>query len=461
MIEEFNRHNLFWESRERYENEDPHLSFLKTVSLVHSMDWWREVDWTKPGILILTGGRQIGKSTSTKLLIKEALKKRRFEPKSVFYLPCDQILDHQHLMRILRFFLEGLPSPQSSFLLVIDEVTFVADWDRAIKSLADEGWFRKGFCLLTGSDSIILKEAAVRFPGRRGEADIVDFHLWPLSFHDYVGLAHPDLLQGPPDRKIKDLFTAFSHYLKCGGYLRAINDLHQKGDVSPATYATFEQWIRGDFLKRGRAEANLLSVLKALVETGVSQISYSRLAERADLLSKESVIEYGQLLERMDILFVLQTYDPSRRRGFPKKARKFHFSDPFIHDTIEAWLIREHLITKRTAESHKVEAAVASQYRRRFPLYYLKAEGEIDLVIPHGKQFLPIETKWSEQTRAKDLAQLRKYKNSVILTKADRKGTIDGVLSCPLPLFLIENALRVEDKEEADAWLRAESWDEE
>jgi predicted AAA+ superfamily ATPase len=438
MLDEFQRHNLFWDDLSRYENEDPHLSLLSTLPLVHPMNWWREIDWERPGIFILTGGRQIGKSTSTKLLIKELLLQKRFDRRSIFYLPCDQIVDRQHLMRILRFFIDGLTRPKSSFLLIIDEVTFVPEWDRTIKALADEGWFRQGFCLLTGSDSAILKEATVRFPGRRGEADIVDFHLWPLSFRDYAHLTQPRLLDHAQE-KISDLFNLFSNYLSCGGYLRAINDLHQKGRVTPATYATFEQWIRGDFIKRGRTEANLLSVLKALVETGVSQTSYSRLSERADLLSKETFMEYCQLLERMDILFNLQAFDQSRRRGFPKKARKFHFSDPFIHDTIESWLLREHLITEKSPEGFKVEATVAAQYHRHSPVYYLKAEGEIDLLIPLKKGFLPIEVKWSEQMRAKDLAQLRKYGNSVILTKGNQKGTVDGVRACPLPLFLIED----------------------
>ena len=188
MIEEFHRHNLFQESLSAFQKHDPHLSYLSELHYVSPLDWWKSIDWKSPGILILTGGRQIGKSTSTKLLIKEVLKTNRVSADSIFFLPADQILDHLQLTRILRFFLDSLPKNSSPFLLVIDEITFVRDWDRSIKALADEGWFRRGFCLLTGSDSVILKEAASRFPGRRGRADQVDFHLHPLSFREYVSL---------------------------------------------------------------------------------------------------------------------------------------------------------------------------------------------------------------------------------------------------------------------------------
>lgn len=230
MLDEYRIHNLFWEGLERFKNEDPHLSLLKEMVFVHRSQWWDQIDWQEPGILILTGGRQIGKTTSTKLLIEKSLSEKRFQPKSVFYLPCDQILDHRHLNRILTLFFEQLPPQETSFLLIIDEVTFVKEWDRTIKALADEGRFRKGFLILTGSDGVILKEAASRFPGRRGRAEQVDFHLYPLTFREYVGLIQPESLK-EPERTLDDLFSRLAEYLRCGGFLRAINDLHKEGTI--------------------------------------------------------------------------------------------------------------------------------------------------------------------------------------------------------------------------------------
>ena len=88
----------------------------------------------------------------------------------MLYLPCDEIFDARELGETIRSFLETVPS--GPFLLIVDEVTFVKNWDRVIKALADEGVFRRGICLLTGSDTVILKEAAMRFPGRRGKASM-------------------------------------------------------------------------------------------------------------------------------------------------------------------------------------------------------------------------------------------------------------------------------------------------
>ena len=246
------------------------------------------------------------------------------------------------------------------FLLIIDEITFVNNWDRVIKALGDEGWFSKGLCLLTGSDTLILKDAAMRFPGRRGNASQADFHIYPLSFRDYA-------LLRTDNKKInmKKLDDYFNDYLKCGGYLRAINNLAEFGDVSDATFAVYEQWIRGDFLKQGKREDILISLLQTLLTVGVSQISYSKLTQKMGLVSKETCINYCHLLARMDVLFNLQAFDQNKRQGFPRKDRKFHFLDPFIINTLQRWVARELAASIVINESNLIESIVASHCYRQ------------------------------------------------------------------------------------------------
>lgn len=437
MLDEFKIHNLFWEDTGKFAKEDPNLSVLTGLKFVHPLDWWRKIDWEKPGIFILTGGRQIGKSTSTKLLVRHVLDQNRFTPQAIFYLTCDRILDARELDRFLRFFLHRLPAPAMPFLLVIDEITYVREWSRIIKALADEGWFRFGFCILTGSDTVILKEAASSFPGRRGDADQTDFHLLPLGFTDYVRLVDSELLTFP-EQKLATLFQRFADYLECGGFLRAINDWHRDGHIHAATYATFEQWIRGDFVRRGKSETHLAGLFQSLIEVGISQASFATLTERLALFSKETFMTYFELLERMDIVFTLQAFDQNTRQGFPKKARKFHFSDPFLLHVIENWLKREGRLSHPTAEGNRVESVVAACFHRLEPLYYIKAEGEIDLVRVHASGFMPIEVKWTRQLRPGDLKQLKKYPQSIILTKIPVVSAIDGICAIPLPLYLIQ-----------------------
>ncbi len=434
MDERYLAHNLHWVDPGAFYVTDPHLIQLRDLRFVHPMDWWRDIDWTEPGIYILTGGRQIGKSTSTKLLIRHFLEENRITPKSMFYLPCDQIDDHHHLARTVRSFLDGLDG--GGFLLVLDEVTFVRGWDRGIKALADEGCFRKGFCILTGSDTVILKEAGARFPGRRGKAVRTDFHIQPLSFRQYVGLTAPQLLEGG-EAGIAAIFEAFDLYLICGGYLRAINDLHAIGSLPEATRLTFEQWIRGDFQKRGKQSRYLEEVLAVLYKTSTSQVTFSRLSEKTTGMSKDTFIDYCQMLERMDVTLTLEAFNPNTLQGFPKKARKIHFADPFIAGVVGAWLKRERHIDVILEESARVESVVASNLGRFFPVYYMKAEGEIDIVAVQDREYIPIEIKWKTRLRDRDIRQVKKYPNAVILTMREQRGEIEGIPAIPLPEYLL------------------------
>lgn len=433
MIEQFINHNLYKKSIEIFLKADPQIILLTDLAFVHPMDWWRALDWQRPGIYLLTGGRQIGKTTSLKLLIKEKLLKKAFPPERIFYLPCDQIDTHQELGSILRFFWEGLTDPQKPFLLLIDEVTYVKGWDRAIKALADEGWFRHGFCIITGSDSLILKEAAGRFPGRRGEAAATDFIIRPLDFKEYVELTKPPIQES-------ELLVSFQKYLQCGGHLKAVNDLHQKGEILEATYKTFEQWILGDFEKRGKSPQHLKRILKAILETVGTQITYSSLTHRIGEISKPTLLEYFELLERLDILFVLEAFDQNKRIGFPKKARKLHFWDPFILGTVRHWLEREGLLsTGIDWEPIKVESVVAAHFKKRGPAYYWKGKGEVDVVGIPKREVLFVEVKWTKQLRSWDLEELKKHRNAVILTRQPVGGVMEKIPLHFLPAYLLKN----------------------
>lgn len=439
MQREFINHNLFINGLDEFKSNDPHLFSLKGLKFVHPLDWWAAIRWDEPGIYILTGGRQIGKTTSTKLLIKYVLEQNIFPPTAIFYLPCDQIDSHHHLSQTIRLFVDGLNRGQN-FLLIVDEVTYVKDWDRSIKALADEGLFRNGHLILTGSDSVILKEAASRFPGRRGDAYKVDFHIYPLNFFEYIKLTNNSLLENS-EKNIGALFDAFDVYLKCGGFLRAINEIHSLGKIQEATYLTFEQWIKGDFGRKNKNEHTLLLILKTLFETAGTQVTYSSLTNSMGHVSKETFIDYVNILIRMDVIFELQAFDQNTKLGFPKKAKKIHFSAPFIMDTIGRWLEKERLIKRVSDEPMKVEAVVAANFHRHFPSYYIKADGEIDLVVVEGENFLPIEVKWTNNLRANDLKQLKKYKHSIVLTKSKYEGNIEGIKAWPLPMFLIKSLI--------------------
>ena len=130
----------------------------------------------------------------------------------------------------------------------------------------------------------------------------------------------------------------------------------------------------------------------------------------------------------------------------PKKPRKLMFSDPFIFHAVRAWLTPSRAPYEEQVQpalndpewsARLAESVVTTHYRRRFPTYYIKAEGEVDVAYVVGNRFRPIEVKWTGQLRPKEIKQIRKYSNALILSKTRHPGMIMGVPSRPLPVELL------------------------
>ena len=81
------------------------------------------------------------------------------------------------------------------------------------------------------------------------------------------------------------------------------------------------------------------------------------------------------------------------------------------------------------------EACVATHHHRLHPTFYIKGDGEVDVAFVTGGSFQPVEVKWTNQIRAADLKQARKYPNSIVCSKltADR---VHGLSNELLPLHL-------------------------
>lgn len=90
----------------------------------------------------------------------------------------------------------------------------------------------------------------------------------------------------------------------------------------------------------------------------------------------------------------------------PKKAKKLMFTDPFIYHALNVWINQRVIGNAPEIISKLVEATVVTHFRRKYPTYYISAEGQVDLAYVDQNQFWPIEIKWTQQLRPKDLKQI-------------------------------------------------------
>ena len=430
----FQANNAHLENAEKFAKLDFNLRRLYAEPYVFKSELLECLPKETPGIYTLSGGRQIGKTTLLKQWM-ERLLQNNTNPKAIFFFSGEVIDDHHALYRLVKEQLACMPENDLKFLL-IDEITYIHEWDKAIKFLADTGELEKVVLLLTGSDLVLIEDARKRFPGRRGMADVVDFHYYPLSFKEFVDL------RTNRTTKPKDCSSYLESYLIHGGFMTAINDFEKNQKISTSTLTTYSDWIRGDVGKRNKQEHYLRDIISAIIKHYGSQISWDNLVQEIAINHVATVADYINLLSSMDVCFIQHALLEDKLTAAPKKRKKIIFNDPFIYHVMSAWLnptilaYEEQivpLLSDSKRESQLIESIVVSHFRRYAPTYYIKAEGEVDVAYIKNKTFWPVEIKWRNQQRPGDLKQICKYKNGVIYAKVKQATEINQIPIIPLP----------------------------
>lgn len=448
-------HNSHLDDPGAFVDRDPQLQRLKKQKYVYHSPIIKQLPTTIPGIYTVGGGRQIGKTTLLKqwmLLLLE----QKIAPQAIAFFSGEMIDDHHVLLNLIQNHLESTSLVITSTklrYLIIDEVTYIRDWDKAIKYAADAGLLENIVLVLTGSDLVLIQEARMRFPGRRGLASQVDFHLYPLTFRETIVLKNFDLAKIITTKRTDDiteddldeLYKLFNDYLKHGGYLTAINDWAISGSINLVTLRIYSDWIRGDMLRRGKQEHYLCEILSAIIKRYCTQVSWHTLAHDLSIDHHKTVADYVNLLSSMDVTFIQAALLEDKLAGAPKKAKKIIFMDPFIFHAIRSWLWPtenpyvlqiEIAVDDPVLSSKLVEACVVTHYQRYLPTYYIKAEGEVDIAYIDQQHFWPIEIKWTNQVRSHEYKQIQKYANGRVLVKSKFGGKIGNICLEPLPVVL-------------------------
>lgn len=455
MLEELEVHNQFHDSIARFRSHDPHLRRLSSCSFVYKSKLLEERSFLKPGIYLITGGRQIGKTTFLKQLIEKWLAEGEAEAKNIQFIT-GEIIDTHH---ILRRFIQSFHASERKQILFIDEVNYIPDWDKTIKYIADAGMTESMSIILTGSDNRIIKAAMKRFAGRRGMEDRVDFEFSPLSFLEVASLIKPELqtdlntisLSPLPEgiglyqKHSAVLKKLFNDYLLHGGFLPAINSYYSTGKIQKAVFNTYIHWIVGDVLKNNKTENYLIEVLGGIVKSYGSRVSWNSLAKNLSIDHHMTISDYCHILQDMNVLYIQEALREDKLSAAPKKQKKIHFRDPFIAHAVSAYITESDFdsistqIRNPEISSSLVESVCVAHCKRLFPTYYISGtRGEVDIAVVKGNTFLPMEVKWTTQLRPEELKQISVYKDGLILTPANTLRPLGNNTVAPLLQVLLQ-----------------------
>lgn len=485
--------NSWWRDRAEI-NKDAHLATWKASSVPWNPRLQYTFNFSADLVYTIRGPRQVGKTTLTKLMIRDLLE--RVDPRRVFYYTCDLIANPKELTNTITAYLDWLRSfTDERAFIFLDEVSSIREWQRAIKHLADVGKLRATTVFLTGSHTLDVKAMSERLPGRRGVAeDTLDKILAPMKYSEYVELLSKEisrevatlglrswtrrlfllemLSRGETPNEfdrlslfLKELNGHLRSYFITGGIPRVLDDYQKTGKISEGVYRTYVDVVRGDLAKWGKRESYLRQVLRRVVETMGNPVGWNTLRQNTEIASHNTVADYVDALKDTFILIYLYQFDMTRKGPSYQKEKKIHFHDPFFLHALRGWIsgrdpYMESLEFLKDAENvgRLVEGIVADhlvrlafhlsrqkelfEYENALFFWRGKREREVDFVLRMNRIYLPIEVKFQPSIKRSDLYGIIDFEKGtghgggLILSK-DKLQTREKISVVPLAFFLM------------------------
>lgn len=451
--------NPWWENVDLI-HEDPHLKRVATLPFQFQPGEISDDDLNYSGVITLRGPRQVGKTTFLKQLIRKLLQDE-INPQNIFYFSTDLVANEKELFALINNYIQF--APHGKRFIFLDEITIVDRWEYAIKHVVDLGLAEDILFILTGSSAFDLRRGGERLPGRRlvSQPDRV---LLPLSFREYCLLQnfneveildlqnwYDSLLAKLPRLRVfyPKIQSYFQQYLKYGGFLRAIADFMQKDSISEQTLETYKTVVVSDFEKLKKDRIILRNIIRQLLDTLATPISWNGLAQDLGSVSVNTVKEYVQLLADSFSIFILEFLEKDHQRPSARKNKKLFPFDPFIYQVF-ANIAGKNLPESIEFESKKIEGIVGSALLRvteaelfhgfaslMSTFYWRSARGkEIDFVVIWNDKEIPIEVKYQSRIIPNDYTTIkRSFGKGLVLTK-DAFFQDEAVVGLPVSCFL-------------------------
>lgn len=385
--------NLWWDNPKAIE-VDQHLLDIEGKSYKFTPSVIDQVAFSAGDIHIIRGPRQVGKTTTIKLMIKKLLGSG-VDAKSIVYISCEAIESFKELQTIL---VETIENKKGKLYIFLDEISFVTSWQRGILAVANLGLLKNAVVVITGSNARDLKQSSERLPGRRGKGR--DFKLYPLSI--------PEMSKLNCFRK-KSPAELLELYIQVGGFPRAISDFVNFGNVTDATYETYRNWIVGDAQKYELRQETLKQILFRISETIATRVTWPVLIENSPVKSHETALHYVEHLQDAFLCTINYCYDIEKHGPAFQKARKIYFVDPLLSVIAMGWrdgitnlfnFLKERL-KDPVFKGRFFEGIVVNHFYRQYGgayfWYSAKQKKEVDILLNEGGEISLFEVKVSNE----------------------------------------------------------------
>jgi predicted AAA+ superfamily ATPase len=362
----------------------PHLTRLMEKTFIFDIDFGLKILPTEPGVLLIRGARQYGKSTWLEQQLKQSIE--TFGAGSAFYLNGEHIMEANALEGKLIDLIAAFSKNSSMRRIFIDEITAIGNWELVLKRMIDDGRLHNVLIITTGSQATDLHRGSERLPGRKGKLDRNSYLFTPISYREFKRVC---------GKKLGN--KCFISYLLSGGSPVACSELAESGRIPEYVIELVRDWVDGEIARTGRSRSSLWNVMHVLHKLGASPIGQAKLAREAGLANNTVAQGYTEILHDLGCVLPAYPWDPHREILIKRKECKYHFTNLLVAlvyygGTIRSvddflalpekeqgvwleWLVAQELLRRNSLEGKHLLAPLA---------FWQNKNHEIDFVITHS-----------------------------------------------------------------------------
>ena len=384
-------------------------------------------------ILLLTGPRQVGKSTLFKELFREEYK----------YFSLDDPILKEQIINDPRLFLKNNPEK-----LIIDEIQYAPSIFPYLKMKVDENR-EDGMYLMTGSQAFVLmKNVSETLAGRVGILELqgislreqfdVEFNKPFIPNEEYISEREKNITE----------YTNLWQKIHRGYMPELVFNDKKKWEFFYSSYV--QTYIERDVrdLINISDESKFLKFMTSLASRNGELLNYGAVANEVGV-SNETVKRWVSVLRTSRIIYLMEPYFNNHLKRVIKTP-KIYFMDVGLLAYLTKWPTPETLANGAKA-GNIFETFVISEIIKSYlnagiinpPIYFYrdKDKKEIDLIIEEAEKIYPIEIKMSaspDKEMAKNFSVLKgkidkEIGTGVIICQYDNKFYLsDDILVLPI-----------------------------
>jgi uncharacterized protein len=370
-------------------------------------------------ILILTGSRQVGKSTLMYMLIQHLLEQKQVASNNIFYFNLDEFSIRsffQNTALLIDFI--NFKTEKTKKYLFIDEFQKMADAGTFLKAIYDLKLPLK--IIVSGSSSLEISKSKETLTGRKQI-----FFIYPFSFQEFIHFKNPEL-QKIKNFEIKQegLKQLFIEYITYGGYPRILleNDITKKEMKLREIYNSYIEKDIINLLKIDNVEK--FNKLVYLLSNQVGNLVNKNEISNTLALNMQTTERYLNLLSGTYVFDYLPPYFNNPRKEISKMPKVF-INDLGLKNMIDtkSLFFRDDgpIIENFVYNDVKKMSGINLNYWRTF------SKAEVDFVFHKGDLIIPIEVKYTQKKPRITgglLSFIKKYRpRKILIITKDFLGT--------------------------------------